>query len=44
MTFKRWLPTFLAFPIGGYVTMQIVGGASSPLKAAALALRRTVTA
>ena len=35
MTFKRWLPTFLAFPIGGYVTMQIVGGASSPLKAAA---------
>jgi len=35
MTFRRWLPTFLAFPIGGYVTMQIVGGASSPLKAAA---------
>jgi membrane associated rhomboid family serine protease len=38
MTFKRWLPTFLAFPLGGFVTMQIVGGASSPLKAAASGL------
>jgi hypothetical protein len=34
MTFKRWLPTFLAFPIGGYVTIQTVGSADSPLKAA----------
>ena len=38
MTFKRWLPTFLAFPVGGFVTMQIVGGASSPAKAAAAGL------
>jgi hypothetical protein len=34
MTFKRWLPTFLAFPLGGLVTIHAVGSADSPVKAA----------
>lgn len=34
MTFKRWLPTFLAFPLGGLVTVHAVGSADSPVKAA----------
>ena len=35
MTFKRWLPTFLAFPIGGYIAMQVVGSSDGLLAAAA---------
>ncbi len=35
MTFKRWLPTFLAFPIGGYIAMQVIGSSDGPLAAAA---------
>jgi len=34
MTFKRWLPTFLAFPIGGYIAIETVGSADGPLPAA----------
>jgi hypothetical protein len=34
MTFKRWLPTFLAFPLGGLITIHTVGSADSPVKAA----------
>jgi hypothetical protein len=35
MTFKRWLPTFLGFPLGGLLAIQTVGSLDSPLKAAA---------
>jgi hypothetical protein len=35
MTFKRWLPTFLAFPIGGEIAILAVGSSSSPVRAAA---------
>ena len=35
MTFKRWLPTFLGFPIGGYIATQIVGSLHDPASAAA---------
>src|SRR5215210_3382799 len=35
MTFKRWLPTFLAFPIGGYLAIQALGGVEGPVSAAA---------
>ena len=35
MTFKRWLPTFLAFPIGGYLAIQTVGSLDDPVSAAA---------
>ena len=35
MTFKRWLPTFLAFPIGGYVAMQTIGSLHDVASAAA---------
>ena len=35
MTFKRWLPTFLGFPIGGYLAIQIVGSIDDPVSAAA---------
>jgi hypothetical protein len=35
MTFKRWLPTFLGFPIGGYLATQIVGSLHDPVSAAA---------
>src|SRR5687768_17352939 len=35
MTFKRWLPTFLGFPIGGYLATQIVGSLHDPASAAA---------
>jgi hypothetical protein len=32
---KRWLPTFLAFPLGGLITMGIVGSLDGPVSAAA---------
>jgi hypothetical protein len=34
MTFNRWIPTFLAFPIGGYVAIETVGSSDGPLPAA----------
>jgi hypothetical protein len=35
MNFKRWLPTFLAFPIGGFIALETVGSLSGPVTAAA---------
>lgn len=35
MTFKRWLPTFLAFPIGGYMAVLALGSLDDPVTAAA---------
>jgi hypothetical protein len=35
MTFKRWLPTFLAFPLGGLLAIETVGSLDGPLSAAA---------
>lgn len=34
MTFKRWLPTFLAFPIGGLVAIETLGSLHDPTSAA----------
>lgn len=34
MSFKRWIPTFLAFPIGGYIAIEAVGSSDGPLPAA----------
>jgi len=38
MTLKRWLPTFLAFPIGGYLAVLTVGSVVGPATAAAAGL------
>jgi hypothetical protein len=38
MTLKRWLPTFLAFPLGGLVAIETVGSAHGPASAAAAGL------
>ena len=35
MTFKRWLPTFLAFPLGGLLAIETVGSLDDPASAAA---------
>ncbi|HEX6021441.1 MAG TPA: hypothetical protein VFZ00_05560 [Solirubrobacter sp.] len=35
MSFKRWLPTFLAFPIGGFIAIQTIGSLDDPIAAAA---------
>ena len=35
MTFKRWLPTFTAFPIGGLLAIETVGSLHDPVSAAA---------
>ena len=35
MTFKRWLPTFLAFPLGGLIAWLVLGSLDGPLTAAA---------
>ncbi len=35
MTIKRWLPTFLAFPLGGFLAWAVVGSLDGPLTAAA---------
>jgi hypothetical protein len=35
MTIKRWLPTFLAFPIGGFLALETVGSVKGPVSAAA---------
>ena len=34
MTLKRWLPTFLAFPLGGYLAYATVGSVTDPATAA----------
>jgi hypothetical protein len=38
MTFKRWIPTFLAFPLGGLLAMIAIGSLDGPVTAAAGAL------
>src|SRR3954467_749131 len=38
MTFKRWLPTFLAFPIGGLLAFETVGSVTNAGTAAAAGL------
>jgi hypothetical protein len=35
MTFKHWLPTFLAFPLGGWLAIAAVGSLDDPVSAAA---------
>jgi hypothetical protein len=35
MNFKRWLPTFLAFPVGGLLAIETVGPLTGPASAAA---------
>jgi branched-chain amino acid transport system permease protein len=35
MTFKRWLPTFLAFPLGGLLAIETIGSFRGPLTGAA---------
>lgn len=34
MTFTRWIPTFLAFPLGGLLAIETVGSSDAPLSAA----------
>ena len=38
MTLKRWLPTFLAFPLGGLLAFETVGSVTDPATAAAAGL------
>lgn len=33
MTFKRWIPTFLAFPIAGWVAIETIGSSEEPMSA-----------
>ena len=33
MSLLRWLPTFLAFPLGGFLSLLIFGSSASPLTA-----------
>jgi hypothetical protein len=35
MTFKRWLPTFLVFPLGGLLAIETIGSLDDPVSAAA---------
>jgi hypothetical protein len=35
MTFKRWIPTFLAFPLGGFLAWLVLGSLDGPLTGAA---------
>src|SRR5215208_918733 len=35
MNFKRWLPTLLAFPLGGFLAFETLGSLEGPLTAAA---------
>lgn len=35
MSFLRWVPTFLGFPLGGWLAMQVAGSVTVPLTAAA---------
>src|SRR5918994_2846500 len=34
MFFVRWLPTFLGFPVGGWLVVQTFGSANGPVTAA----------
>lgn len=34
MSFLRWVPTFLGFPLGGWLAMQVAGSVTGPLTAA----------
>lgn len=34
MSFLRWTPSFLGFPLGGWLAFQLAGSANSPLTAA----------
>jgi hypothetical protein len=38
MTLKRWLPTFLAFPLGGLLAFETLGSVTDPASAAAAGL------
>jgi hypothetical protein len=38
MTLKRWLPTFLAFPVGGFVAFEALGSVTGAGTAAAAGL------
>jgi hypothetical protein len=38
MTLKRWIPTFLAFPLGGYLAFATIGSVDGPATAAAAGL------
>jgi hypothetical protein len=38
MTLKRWIPTFLAFPLGGLITIETVGSLEGPLTGAVAGL------
>jgi hypothetical protein len=38
MTLKRWLPTFLAFPLGGFLAFETVGSVTDPASAAGAGL------
>jgi hypothetical protein len=38
MTFKRWIPTFLAFPIAGWVAIEAIGSSEEPMSAALAAV------
>ena len=33
MTFKRWIPTFLAFPLAGWIAIETIGSSEEPLSA-----------
>jgi hypothetical protein len=35
MNFKRWLPTFLAFPLGGLLAIEVIGSRDDVVSAAA---------
>lgn len=35
MTFKRWIPTFLAFPLAGWLAIETLGSSEEPLAAVA---------
>jgi hypothetical protein len=35
MSFTRWLPTFLGFPLGGFLAIESVGSLDDPVSAAA---------
>ena len=35
MSLLRWLPTFLAFPLGGFISLLLFGSSASPLVALA---------
>ena len=38
MSLKRWIPTFIAFPLGGLLAFETVGSVTNPATAAAAGL------